>query len=61
MKTCAQTGLEGVVMKRKGGIYRPGFRSPDWIKVPIRHREGFVVAYRFSLYIYSIEGFALAW
>ena len=31
-----------VVMKRKGSIYRPGFRSPDWIKVPI-HREEFVV------------------
>jgi ATP-dependent DNA ligase len=23
---------------------RPGFRSPDWLKVPIRHREEFVVA-----------------
>jgi bifunctional non-homologous end joining protein LigD len=37
-------GLEGAVMKRKGSLYRPGFRSPDWIKVPIRHREEFVVA-----------------
>ena len=44
MKACAFMGLEGVVMKRKGSIYRPGFRSPDWIKVPIRHREEFVVA-----------------
>ncbi len=44
MKACALMGLEGVVMKRKGSIYRPGFRSPDWIKVPIRHREEFVVA-----------------
>ncbi len=60
MKACAFMGLEGVVMKRKGSIYRPGFRSPDRIKVPIRHREGLVAAYRFSLYIYSIEGFALA-
>lgn len=32
-----------VVMKRKGSIYRPGFRSPDWIKVPIHHREEFIV------------------
>jgi ATP-dependent DNA ligase len=31
-------------MKRKGSIYRPGFRSRDWLKVPIRHREEFVVA-----------------
>jgi len=37
-------GLEGVVMKRKGSVYRPGFRSPDWIKVPIRHREELIVA-----------------
>ena len=44
MKACAMMGLEGVVMKRKGSIYRPGFRSPDWIKVPIRHREEFVLA-----------------
>jgi len=43
MKACAFIGLEGVVMKRKGSIYRPGFRSPDWIKVPIHHREEFVV------------------
>jgi bifunctional non-homologous end joining protein LigD len=43
MKVCASMGLEGVVMKRKGSLYRPGFRSPDWIKVPIRHREEFVV------------------
>jgi hypothetical protein len=28
----------------EGSIYRPGFWSPDWIKVPIRHREEFVVA-----------------
>jgi bifunctional non-homologous end joining protein LigD len=37
-------GLEGVIMKRKGSLYRPGYRSPDWIKVPIRHREDFVIA-----------------
>ena len=44
MKACASMGLEGVVMKRKGSVYRPGFRTPDWIKVPIRHREEFVIA-----------------
>ena len=43
MKACAFMGLEGVVMKRKRSVYRPGFRSPDWIKVPIHHREEFVV------------------
>ena len=44
MKACAFMGLEGVVMKKKGSLYRPGLRSADWIKVPIRHREEFVVA-----------------
>ncbi|HKV43279.1 MAG TPA: non-homologous end-joining DNA ligase [bacterium] len=43
MKACASMGLEGVVMKRKESVYRPGFRSPDWLKVPIRRREEFVV------------------
>ena len=31
-------------MKRKASIYRPGFHSADWLKVPIRHRVEFVVA-----------------
>ncbi len=43
LKACAQMGLEGIIMKRKGSLYRPGFRSPDWLKVPIRQREEFVV------------------
>jgi bifunctional non-homologous end joining protein LigD len=43
MKACVSMGLEGVVMKRQGSVYRPGFRSPDWIKVPIHQREEFVV------------------
>ena len=34
MDACAAMGLEGVIMKRKGSLYRPGYRSPDWIKVP---------------------------
>ena len=43
MKACAMMGLEGVVMKRKASIYRPGFRTSDWLRVPIRHKEEFVV------------------
>lgn len=27
-----ERGLEGVVSKRRAGLYRPGVRSPDWIK-----------------------------
>ena len=43
LKACTKMGLEGIVMKRKGSIYRPGLRTMDWLKVPIRHREEFVV------------------
>jgi DNA ligase D-like protein (predicted ligase) len=43
MEACAAMGLEGVIMKRKGSLYRPGYRSPDWIKVPICHTEEFIV------------------
>jgi bifunctional non-homologous end joining protein LigD len=31
-------------MKRKRSVYRPGFRTADWLKVPIRHCEEFIVA-----------------
>jgi bifunctional non-homologous end joining protein LigD len=44
MKACAAMGLEGVIMKRKASIYRPGFRARDWIKVPLRQREEFMIA-----------------
>jgi bifunctional non-homologous end joining protein LigD len=43
MKAYAMMGLEGVVMKRKASIYRPGFQTSDWLRVPIRHREEFVI------------------
>jgi bifunctional non-homologous end joining protein LigD len=43
MEACAAMGLEGVIMKRKGSLYRPGYRSPHWIKVPIPHTEEFIV------------------
>jgi bifunctional non-homologous end joining protein LigD len=43
MKACAMIGLEGVVMKRNASVYRPGFRTSDWLRVPIRHKEEFVV------------------
>lgn len=37
------TGLEGVVAKRRDSLYRPGVRSTDWIKVPHRHSQDCVV------------------
>ncbi|EOM74719.1 DNA-ligase [Rhodococcus rhodnii LMG 5362] len=30
-------GLEGVVAKRVDSTYRPGRRSPTWIKTPLRN------------------------
>ncbi len=30
------SGLEGVMSKRRASPYRPGVRSPDWVKVPHR-------------------------
>jgi bifunctional non-homologous end joining protein LigD len=32
----AERAYEGVVLKRPGSAYRPGRRSPDWVKVKIR-------------------------
>lgn len=39
----AAAGLEGVVAKRSGSVYRPGQRSPDWRKIVRRRSARFVV------------------
>jgi bifunctional non-homologous end joining protein LigD len=36
-------GMEGIVAKRKDGLYRPGKRSPDWLKIKSRPQQEFVV------------------
>jgi bifunctional non-homologous end joining protein LigD len=36
-------GLEGVVAKRRTSVYRPGLRSPDWVKVKLDVTADFVV------------------
>jgi bifunctional non-homologous end joining protein LigD len=36
-------GLEGVIAKRKGSIYRPGRRSKDWIKIKAVNRQDCVI------------------
>ena len=33
VKALWSNGSEGVILKRKTSVYRPGHRSPDWIKV----------------------------
>ncbi|MBV8376050.1 MAG: non-homologous end-joining DNA ligase [Verrucomicrobia bacterium] len=35
--------MEGIVAKRKDSIYRPGKRSPDWLKIKSRPQQEFVV------------------
>jgi bifunctional non-homologous end joining protein LigD len=36
-------GLEGVMAKRRGSPYRPGVRSPDWLKLRFQRTGDFVV------------------
>jgi bifunctional non-homologous end joining protein LigD len=38
-----EKGLEGIIAKRKASIYRPGKRSPDWLKIKCRPQQEFVV------------------
>lgn len=47
MAAAREYTLEGVVAKRRNSVYRPGARSPDWIKVKNELTGDFVVgAYR---------------
>lgn len=39
----AQRGMEGVIAKRRTGVYRPGLRSPGWVKVTHRHTQSCLV------------------
>jgi bifunctional non-homologous end joining protein LigD len=39
----AQRGMEGVVAKRRDGLYRPGTRTPSWIKATHRSTQVCVV------------------
>jgi bifunctional non-homologous end joining protein LigD len=38
-----EKGLEGIIAKRKISTYRPGKRSPDWLKIKARQQQEFVV------------------
>jgi bifunctional non-homologous end joining protein LigD len=42
-ESAAAQGLEGVVAKRLVSPYRPGRRSPDWVKVPFSHTQEVVI------------------
>ncbi len=36
-------GLEGIVSKRRHSVYRPGSRTPDWLKFPHRPTGSYVI------------------
>lgn len=42
-EAAGEHGLEGVVAKRRTSAYRPGVRSPDWVKVKLDVTGDFVV------------------
>ncbi len=43
LEAAEQQGLEGIVSKRLASPYRPGQRSRDWLKFPIRPTGSYVV------------------
>lgn len=43
LATAREHSLEGMVAKRLSSVYRPGLRSPDWVKVKLEHTEDLVV------------------
>jgi bifunctional non-homologous end joining protein LigD len=43
LAAAAERGLEGVVSKRLGSVYRPGVRSRDWVKTRIQHAQEVVI------------------
>ena len=38
-----EKGMEGIIAKRKDSFYRPGKRTPDWLKIKARLQQEFVV------------------
>jgi len=43
LEAAKAAGLEGVVAKRAGSPYRPGKRSPDWVKVKLARTQSVVI------------------
>ena len=43
LELARKESLEGVMAKRVSSRYRPGRRSPDWLKLKLRERETFVI------------------
>lgn len=43
LDAATELNLEGIVCKQLDSPYRPGVRSPHWIKTPLRRRSEFVI------------------
>lgn len=43
LNAATERGLEGLVAKRTDSTYRPGTRSPNWLKIKIRRRQELVI------------------
>jgi bifunctional non-homologous end joining protein LigD len=43
LRTAIELGMEGVVAKRRDSTYRPGHRSPDWVKVKDQRTQEVVI------------------
>ena len=43
LESVAELNLEGIVCKHLDSPYKPGIRSPRWIKTPLRRRSEFVI------------------
>jgi bifunctional non-homologous end joining protein LigD len=43
LEAVAELNLEGIVCKQLDSLYKPGIRSPHWIKTPLRRRSEFVI------------------
>jgi len=43
LATATRMGMEGVVAKRRRSVYRPGRRSPDWVKTKLERTQEVVV------------------
>jgi bifunctional non-homologous end joining protein LigD len=43
LEATQQRGMEGVVAKRRDGVYRPGRRSPTWTKITHRNAQACLV------------------
>jgi len=43
LEEARKKGWEGLIAKRTDGIYRPGVRTDDWLKLKVERRQEFVV------------------